>query len=283
MASTPSSNKTTPSKSNASANPTRSSGKTDWVSLFQTLHFAWFLGHVLTLLGGLGYLLTIRSSGAINSFFYNAVFVGAVESFGVLLFQSYGNKSLSLKPLDLLALENVQYFAIAALFLTILPHIAIAVVPFTLFSVFHALSYTRSNILPLLNIPATATVSSKIADFVKTYNDKSLFLVSNFEFFTLTIILIKALLFRKGYWIAAVIYTVFFKLRFEKSIFLRSVVKSWEARIDGLVSHPSLSVAVKSNWVQVKKLIRTYGGKPILATTASGSSSSNPSTPQKNE
>ncbi|CDK25833.1 unnamed protein product [Kuraishia capsulata CBS 1993] len=233
-----------------------------------TTQFAWFIGHAITLFSGTFYFLTYRAGGQFNSFCFGLLFLSVVESFGIILYQEYLMGSLSLQPLALLTDDNVQYVALALAFLTILPSVVFAVVPFMIFAVFHILSYSRSTLFPVFGVPSESKISVFVANFVQTHHDKSVYIGSTFELITLVWFLLGALLWRKGYWLGLLIYAYFIKLRYDKSIITRSVLKSWEVKVDGLVSHPSVPVQVKSTWLQLKQLLKQFGG-PALDSDAS--------------
>lgn len=179
------------------------------------------------------------------------------------LFENYRKKKLDLNVNALLSNDNVQYLFVALSLFSVLPKITLSILPFSVLSSFHAVSYMRTTLLPALNIPASGFLIAAMGNFVKFYNDKSLFVAAHIEVVTLLLIAIKAVCFKKGYWLAFLVYAGFVKLRYERSSVTRSVLKSWEVTLDGLFSHPNIPVQIKSIWVSFKGGISRYVGIPL--------------------
>lgn len=145
--------------------------------------------------------------------------------------------------------------------------IPLALLPFTVYSVFHVATYTRTNLLPTLQPPQQApasaspggrpaTKSSPAADtigrFVKEYYDLSMMLVASLELGLWFRILFSAIIFTKGSWILLVIYTVFIRARYSQSSFVQNAVGQFSSRIDALVANQSTPPAVRSAWDTIK-------------------------------
>ncbi len=82
-----------------------------------TPHLVWAGGHFLVLAAGLRYLLsalTFWSSGGRSSWAYSATYLGAVISYGVVVYKSFGVPQLTRAYLHKAAMdENVQYFLLS--------------------------------------------------------------------------------------------------------------------------------------------------------------------------
>ncbi|KAG7879094.1 hypothetical protein KL937_003507 [Ogataea polymorpha] len=236
--------------------------KDQLIELVQTAQFAWFAGHVTTLFYSLVYFLTYRSRGSFHKFSYTLIYLSVIESFGIIIHQSWKAGSLKLNnPKVVLADDNVQYILIALALLLVLPVISLSIFPFVFFSFFHCITYIRGAVLPKLGLKNQEALANKLGSFVANYNDLSMYYAANFEISTFVYIVFRALLWSKGFWIALVVYGAFIKFRYEKSIFTRSCFKKLEVRIDGLLSHPSVSPQIKQYWINAKSALKKYGNQ----------------------
>ncbi|AOW04533.1 hypothetical protein B0I75DRAFT_141083 [Yarrowia lipolytica] len=229
--------------------------------LFKTPQFIWFVGHLLVLVGCFFYVLATLPFfrvGKFSIFWYREIFLSVIATFGIIIFETYKGKPLN--PQALARDDNVTYLLVAFLWLVSKPTYG-TFLPFAIFSLFHVLTYVRGFILPALGYPGNAGLSLQIDNFVKTYNDKFMFTAANLEFMMFLGLIIKAITFQRGSWIKLIIFFVFLRLRYAQSLFTRSVVGSWEVRVDGLLSHPAVPPQVKQTWVTVKHQLRkTLGG-----------------------
>ncbi|KAK9467153.1 hypothetical protein V1512DRAFT_262076 [Lipomyces arxii] len=226
------------------------------VAMMKTLQFGWFTGHVFVVLGTFFYTLsTLKLAPGTKwaKFWYREIFVSVILTYGIVLYRTY--KAASPSTTTLLRDDNVQYLVIALLWLVSKP-LLVTLPSFAIYSLFHVLTYTRTNVLPSLGQSSTSSLSTKIQGFVDNYNDKFTRLVANFELVLLVRLLLDALMWRKGSWISFVVYASFMRFRFEQSVFTKQAVKNWEVRIDGLLAHPSVPGAVKNGWATAKGYLR---------------------------
>lgn len=201
--------------------------------------------------------------GKFSAFWYREIFVAVIATFGIIIHQTYKGKAIN--PQQLLRDDNVTYLLVAFLWLVSKPTYG-TFLPFAIFSLFHVLTYIRGFILPALGYPSDRGLAIQIDGFVKQYNDKFMFTAANLEFMMFLGLIFKALTFQRGSWIKTAVFFVFLRLRYTQSLFTRSVIGSWEVRVDGLLSHPSIPPVVKQTWVTVKhNLRRTLGGVPGAA------------------
>lgn len=215
----------------------------------QTLQFAWFVGHVFTLIGVFFFTLSYVGLVARTKYFwYNLAVFGIVESFGILIFQLIRKSGVSK---NLLKDDNVHYLLLGFLFLVIRPYILLPILPFQLFSLFHVLSYTKSYLLPVFGHNETSSLSKSISSFINSNNQKSIQLATLLEFGSLVYLFVRVLLFRKRSLVPFAIYTVFIKLRSEKSALIRNYFHVVGAKIDG-VAEGLNNANVKGVWSTVK-------------------------------
>nr|POE94639.1 nucleoporin pom33 [Quercus suber] len=139
--------------------------------------------------------------------------------------------------------------------------VALALTPFTVYSIFHVATYTRGVLLPTITpapaVPAgqkqqASALSESIGSFVKNYYDASMTIVAALEIALWFRILGSALIFQKGSWILLTIYTVFLRARISQSTFVQNTIKQIEARIDAFVTRQDIPPAARQIWAQVK-------------------------------
>ncbi|KAK9379428.1 uncharacterized protein V2V93DRAFT_349299 [Kockiozyma suomiensis] len=248
------------------ATPTPVPVSTRLIKLAKTLQFAWFAGHVFVLIGVFFYLLSVirfAPSTPWARFWYREAYLSVVGTYGIVLYRSYRASTPTVTAV--IRDDNVQYLVIALLWLISKP-LLVTLPPFAIYSFFHVLTYTRTNLLPTLGQPTTSGTAAKIQSFVDNYNDKFTALVGNLELVLLVRLFVNAILFRKGSWISLLVYGAFIRLRFEQSAFTRQAVKNWEVRADGLIAHPSVPAGVKNGWEKVKATLKGGAAAPAPKT-----------------
>ncbi|ODV88850.1 hypothetical protein CANCADRAFT_130163 [Tortispora caseinolytica NRRL Y-17796] len=243
--------------------------------LVKTIQFAWFVGHVVSLLGFVLYFISvfrIRSSSRLPLIWYRMDLLGAIATFGIVLATSY----TKLDPRKIVRDDNFQYLLVSILWWFQSPSILV-LIPFACFSIFHVLSFTRTTLLPTLGTPATSPIGTKIAEFVKGYNDRSLAIASTIEILVLIRCILSALMFRRGSWITMVLYSVFIKVRYDNSHLTRASVRNMEVRIDSLLADARIPPSIRNVWNSFKASLRKYhnifeakiANKPAAAAAAS--------------
>ena len=147
--------------------------------------------------------------------------------------------------------------------------VPLALLPFTVYSVFHVATYTRTNLIPTISPAATpagtspgkgASKSSPLADsigkFVKQYYDGSMSLVAGLEIALWFRLLLSAFTFARGTWLLFGVYTIFIRSRYSQSTFVQGAIYEFSARVDALVANQSTPPPVKQAWVATKGLAR---------------------------
>ncbi|KAG8526514.1 uncharacterized protein KY384_008714 [Bacidia gigantensis] len=249
------------------------------IHLAQTLQFGWFVGHLTllfsTLRYGLSYITFHTASGSAR-FSYRTAFVAAAATYGIVVYKAArararGGSRQPGGPLALAADENVQYLAMALIWL-FSRQVPLALLPFAVYSVFHVATYTRTNLIPTLQPPQPAgpasgaspggkpamkpnALADMIGRFVKEYYDASMTLVASLEIFLWFRLLGSAFMFQKGSWILIIIYTVFFRARYSQSTFVQGAILQFGRRIDSFVAQQSTPPVVKQGWESVKRAI----------------------------
>lgn len=133
----------------------------------------------------------------------------------------------------------------------------LALLPFTVYSIFHVATYTRGMLLPTIQPPPptpagqkpkASALSDTIGRFVKDYYDASMSIVAALEVLLWFRILGSAIIFAKGSWILLVIYTVFLRSRIAQSTFVQGMLKQMGARGDALAARSDVPPAARSAW-----------------------------------
>jgi transmembrane protein 33 len=158
--------------------------------------------------------------------------------------------------------------------------IPLAILPFTVYSTFHVLTYVRANLIPTISPPPAGSAAgtkpkSALADaigkFVKEYYDSSMTLVAILEIALWFRVLGSALLFQSGSWILLALYTVFFRARFAQSSFVQSAIAQLTARADATLAQQSTPPAVRQGWEAFKGIARQAVDATNLEKYISGS------------
>lgn len=170
--------------------------------------------------------------------------------------------------------------------------IPLALLPFSVYSVFHVATYTRTNLIPTFQPPKVAAagaspqaaksqsgMAAMIGKFVKEYYDSSMTLVAALEIALWGRLFLSALTFSKGAWLLLGLYTVFLRARYHQSTFVQGAFSQFSARIDQQLNQQNVPPAAKQGWQTVKGVaaqavdatdVRKYlGGAPAAQKKAS--------------
>lgn len=153
--------------------------------------------------------------------------------------------------------------------------VPLALLPFTVYSVFHVLTYTRTNLVPTVfppkggadtaapGSPTSPKVASNqnalaatIGKFVKDFYEPSMMLVAALEIALWFRLLLSALTFSKSSWILLFVYSIFLRARFHQSDFVKNAFTHGTARIDAQVQQPNVHPAVRQGWETAKSVSR---------------------------
>ncbi|ODA81080.1 hypothetical protein RJ55_04043 [Drechmeria coniospora] len=247
------------------------------LALAKTLQFAWFVGHMTLILTTLRYTLSwlrMNYYGGVARFSYRTSFVAAAVTYGIVVYKTQRARAKTSNQLPggvvgLLSDENVQYLLMALVWL-LSPQYPLALLPYFVYSVFHVATYTRANILPVLQPPPPAAegasprpkssspLGDKIGAFVKEYYDASMSIVSGLEILLWIRILLSAILFQRRSWILLGLYTAFLRARFSQSSHVQNSITQLSARIDSLVGAQGTPPAARQVWDGVKNGARQF-------------------------
>ncbi|KAF4980002.1 hypothetical protein FZEAL_3864 [Fusarium zealandicum] len=246
------------------------------LALAKTLQFAWFVGHLTLILTTIRYgfsWIRMNYYTRMAQFSYRLAFVAAALTYGIVVFKTLraraktGGARPPAGALALLSDENVQYLVMALIWL-FTPQYPLALLPYSIYSIFHVATYTRANLIPTLLAPKPApeadgaspnrrpAVNSPLADqigaFVKEYYDASMSIVSSLEILLWFRILVSAILFQSRSWILIVLYTVFLRARYNQSSHVQNSFSQLGARVDSQVSAQGTPPVARQIWQTVK-------------------------------
>jgi len=246
-----------------------------------TLQFGWFTGHLMLLICvfryGISYL-TFNYYSRSAQVSYRLAFASAAVTYGIVVYKAYRARMRGgVKPqqaaIALAGDENVQYLFMALVWL-FSRQMPLALLPFTVYSVFHVATYTRTNLLPTLQPPksppqaapssptsprpasSSSPLANSIGKFVKEYYDSSMTLVALLEIALWSRVLLSAITFTKGSWVLLVIYTVFLRARYAQSQFHQGAVAQGTARVDAALSNQNTPPVARQIWETTKGLTK---------------------------
>lgn len=84
--------------------------------------------------------------------------------------------------------------------------------------------------------------------------------VANIELFLLVRLTLALFTFRLAAFIKFAVFLVFFRLRYQTSVYTYRVIQSWEVFIDRTLSNPNIPIAVKEGWITFKGYVRNIFG-----------------------
>ncbi|KAF5017916.1 hypothetical protein F66182_10121 [Fusarium sp. NRRL 66182] len=250
------------------------------LALAKTLQFGWFVGHLTLILATIRYgfsWLRMNYYARMAQLSYRTAFIAAAVTYGIVVYKTMRARAKTgARPapnaLALLSDENIQYLAMALVWL-FSPQYPLALIPYTIYSVFHVATYTRANLIPAVLAPKPApeadgapanrrSVNSPLADqigaFVKEYYDASMAIVSSLEIALWGRILLSAILFQRRSWILIVLYTAFLRARYSQSTHVQNSFTQLGARVDSLVGAQGTPPAARQVWQTVKDVGKQF-------------------------
>ncbi|CAI7647136.1 hypothetical protein N7533_012407 [Penicillium manginii] len=249
-------------------------------ALAQTLQFAWFVGHLTLLISVFRYSLSFITFNFYSSwaiFSYRLAFVSAAVTYGIVVYKGHFARgvqgSVPQIVTKLISDENVQYLGMALVWLYS-RQLILALLPFSVYSVFHVATYSRMYLIPTLQpqaqgaSPASpgspnskpagkqSALAETIGRFIKQYYDASMGVVASLEIALLLRLVLSAITFSKGSWVLLIVYLSFFRARYAQSSFVQQAVRQLVARADASISHQSTPPQVRQGWESLKGVVR---------------------------
>ncbi len=271
-----------PAQATATANPLKPRGLPQTIAaLLQTQQFYWFLGHVSVLVSFVLHSVTAFFSR--STFYYKFTLLSVLFTYTIVLRQLHFRTLSALRSPNLraglLKDENFHYFMLALVFFVTHPvtgPLSGLIYSFTIFSLFHSLTYFQNSLLSSLPISLSAqqTLNTRINNFTTQYNEPALMIASNSELLLLTTFVF-SLPFTPVYLFKAPLYAitnlfvfgvviVFLKLRYDLNKYTQLVINSWDLRITQFLFSPQAAMipnSVRNGYqIQFKTLLHRYLG-----------------------
>lgn len=109
--------------------------------LVQEKQFYWWLGHVCVVMNGIIYFSSVLSFYS-NTMYYKRAYMGALLSHAIVIYNSLKSVHKNIGT-HLLCDENAHYFVMALYWYSASP-ITVTLIPFFIYSLFHAFKYTQT-------------------------------------------------------------------------------------------------------------------------------------------
>jgi hypothetical protein len=251
------------------------------LALAKTLQFAWFVGHLTLILTTFRYSLSwlwMNYYSGMAKFCYRTSFIAAALTYGIVVYKTQRARARTapnagINPIAILSDENVQYLLMALVWL-FTPQYPLALLPYSIYSVFHVATYTRANLIPVVlpvnaapaadgadgaaRTKATHPLADRIGLFVKEYYDASMSIVSSLEILLWVRLLLAAIIFQRRSWILLALYTAFLRARFSQSSHVQTSFEQLGVRVDSFVSAQGTPPAARQVWDGVKTGARQF-------------------------
>lgn len=260
--------------------------------------FYWFVGHVLEIIFFILNMIISFYSRSVK--YYKCALVAVLFTYGIVIrqihFKNSGILGITRVASDrdlrarLVRDDNVQYFLLALVFLLssgTIGGVAGGLYSFTIFSIFHVLTYFQANLLGSLplNKLQQQNLNTKISHFTSTYNQQALLMAANAEFlllggFVFTIPLMFVQIFRIPLFVivntsvfAAVV--IFLKLRYISNRYTQEIISQWDMKINQVLLSDKLPSSLNEYYnIRLKGLIQKLTDPIQLPSVASTKKSS---------
>ncbi|KAJ7630721.1 hypothetical protein FB45DRAFT_916385 [Roridomyces roridus] len=242
-------------------------------------HYLWASGHFLLLISSLRYFVAWAMFRSVSSWWYKASFTGALVSYAIVCQKSLGTPQPSAAFIRRAMLdENVQYFLLAFFWWSSKP-IAITLFPYAIFSLFHALTFARTTLMPQFlppgppasagGAPTPHPMAKRLQQWVKANYDTAMRVVAYTELVIFIRVLLGAVTFQNSL-LSPIIFAHFLRQRYYQSAFTRESIGSVTARIDGFVRKPGNPPVVIKIWENVQMLISRWVGTTLTPNADAG-------------
>jgi len=244
-----------------------------------TQHYLWASGHFLLLISALRYFVAWVTFKSVSTWWYKASYTGALVSYAIVCQKSLGPPQVNAAYIKRALLdENVQYFLLAFFWFTSKP-IAITLLPYTIFSLFHALTFTRTTLMPQFlpsGPPVTAggapqphPLAKKLQTWVKANYDTAMKAVAYIELIIFVRVILGAITFQNSL-LSPLAYAHFLRQRYYQSAFTRDAIAYTTKRIDGFVRKPGNPPALISVWEKAQMIIGRWSGNTLAPQQPAG-------------
>ncbi|KAF8139954.1 hypothetical protein EV363DRAFT_1579403 [Boletus edulis] len=238
-----------------------------------TQHYLWAGGHLLLLAAALRYFIASITFTTVSAWWYKASFLGALVSYAIVCHKSLGTPQPNLAYVKkALTDENVQYFLLAMFWWSSKP-VAFALMPYFVFSLFHALTFARTTLMAHYlpsGPPATAggppqphPLAKRLQLWVKSNYDPAMRVVAFAELLIFLRVAFGAIMFRNSL-IAPLIYAHFLRQRYFQSAFTREAVSYADGRISAALVNPIVPPVVGNVWGKAREFVTRWAAGSVI-------------------
>jgi hypothetical protein len=235
----------------------------------------WFAGHCLLLACSFRYLLSfVTFSSSKHVLAYKAAFAGSLLTYAIVIYKTFANPRTR-GPIDVqLALkvwtdENVQYFLLAAYWLFVSRPIMVALLPYTIFSTFHFLTYLRASVVPAFDESAlqenAQTTSARFCritqNWIKQNYERAMALTARIEFLIIGGRILLGVLTWQLPFHTLLVFGAFLRYRYSTSAFTRTQFSQFALTMDHALADPRVPVPVRQAWQTLRGLVSQYLGR----------------------
>jgi len=241
-------------------------------------HYVWASGHFILLLASLRYVFPSLMLRSASTFWYKASYTGALISYAIVCSRTPGPPQPNLAYIRRAMLdENVQYFLLAIFWFTSKP-IMVTLLPYMVFSLFHALTFTRTTLISQFLPPGPPTsngapgphpLAKKLQVWIKANYDSAMRVVAYAELLIFIRILLGAITFQNSL-LSPIIYAHFLRQRYYQSGFTRDALTVTVNWMDGLVRKPGNPPALVMVWDRGREAARRWAGVVIVQNEGQG-------------
>jgi hypothetical protein len=237
-----------------------------------TQHYLWASGHFILLVSAIRYFLAALTFKTVSTWWYKASFTGALLSYAIVCHKQFGMPQPNLAYIRRALLdENIQYFALAFFWWSSRP-VTLALVPYMIFSLFHALTFTRTTLMTQFlppTPPATSggqpqphPIAKRLQQWVKANYDRAMKIVAYAELLLLVRVVLGIFTFSNSL-LTPIFYAHFLRQRYYQSTFTRSAVGTGTAKLDQIVNRPGNPPVLVSVWGNIKALVARWAGQTL--------------------
>lgn len=235
-------------------------------------HYAWAAGHFVLLVSALRYFVAWVTFKSVSAWWYKASFFGALLSYAIVCHKSLGTPQPNMGFVRRALLdENVQYFILALFWWTSKP-VAVALVPYTIFSLFHALTFTRTTLMPKFLPPSPSAtqdgppqphpLAKRLQVWVKANYDTAMRVVAFTELLIFVRVLLGAVTFQNSL-LSPLVFAHFLRQRYYQSAFTRDAIVLADMRINAIVNRPGNPPVAIQTWGKVRELVGRWAGTTL--------------------
>ncbi|GAA5815786.1 hypothetical protein MFLAVUS_009301 [Mucor flavus] len=222
---------------------------------FKDLQFGWFVGHGLVVLNATIFFIS-RLLFCPVGFFYRASYMAIIVSYSIVLFNSYKPLATNQSFFKRVLLdENMQYLIVAVYFF-FTKRIAITLLPFYIYSVFHVMEYTEQHLIPTF-APTQTKIQESIKSIMNTYHSKAMEYAAKIEVCGVMTRLVLGLFVFKSTILSILIYAQFLRMRYYMSADTREFLTELGSKVDRFLTpptaHPKVPPAVINAYATVKE------------------------------